>query len=88
MEAAATALPTIAFDVAGVREAVENGQTGHLVTPTDIDALTAATRMLLDDRDQRLAMGFAARQHAGREFDVQAIQSQYVDISRSLGVPI
>ncbi|WP_443197825.1 glycosyltransferase, partial [Pseudoalteromonas sp. GABNS16H] len=31
MEAAATGLPTIAFDVPGVREVVEEGRTGYLV---------------------------------------------------------
>lgn len=40
LEAAAHGLPTVAFDVGGVRDAVEDGRTGSLVASGDYAALT------------------------------------------------
>ena len=87
MEAAATGLPTVAFDVPGVREAVRDGETGYLVPDRDVDALHARVVQLLEDEEQRLSLGRAARQLAEEAFDIRAIQEQYWNIYRELGGP-
>ncbi len=88
LEASATGLPTVGFDVPGVREAVRDGETGYLVPDRDLDALTDRVEELLIDESLRLAMGRAARQLAVESFDVRAIEAQYLQIYRDLGLDI
>jgi phosphatidylinositol alpha-1,6-mannosyltransferase len=61
IEAAASGTPSVAGDSGGVRSAVRDGETGFVVPPESVDAVTAALRTLLGDRARRDAMGRAAR---------------------------
>jgi glycosyltransferase involved in cell wall biosynthesis len=63
LEAQSCGKPVIAYDVAGVPEAVVDGTTGLLVEPYDVAGLTNALRRLADDRSLRTKMGAAARTH-------------------------
>lgn len=85
MEAAATGLPVVAFDVPGVRETVLDGQTGYLVPDRDIGELDRRVMQLLQDTKCRLDMGRAGRRLAEKAFDIKAIQAQYWDIYRKVG---
>jgi glycosyltransferase involved in cell wall biosynthesis len=87
MEAAATGLPTVAFDIPGVREAVRNNETGRLIASRDLDAMTSAVADLIERQDRRLSFGSAARTLANELFDSRSIQRQYLALYRSLGVP-
>jgi glycosyltransferase involved in cell wall biosynthesis len=53
LEALACSTPIVATDVGGVRVALAGGEAGLLVPPDDLEALVAATRQLLDDRELR-----------------------------------
>lgn len=54
LEAAAHGLPTVAFDVGGVPDAVQSGRTGRLVSHADYQTLgEAVIRQLAQGRDQR-----------------------------------
>ncbi len=88
LEAAATGLPTVGFDVPGVREAVRDGTTGYLAPDRDVDALTGRVKMLLKDAQRRQEMGRMARRMVEQEFDVRAIERQYLDVYRALGADI
>jgi glycosyltransferase involved in cell wall biosynthesis len=88
LEAAATGLPTVAFDVPGVREAVRDGETGYLVEYRDIDALTEKVWELLGDAEKRLGLGRAAREMVEKKFDIRAIKERYLDLYRELGVDV
>lgn len=61
IEAAASGVPSVAGNSAGVPSAVRDGETGILVPPTDPVGAAAAIRRLLDDRALRDRMGRAAR---------------------------
>jgi glycosyltransferase involved in cell wall biosynthesis len=61
LEAMSAALPVVASDVGGVREAVAAGETGILVPRGDVAALQAALAKLLGDPAHRLALGAAGR---------------------------
>jgi glycosyltransferase involved in cell wall biosynthesis len=87
MEAAATGLPTVAFDVPGVREAVRNNTTGLLVALGDLDGLTSAVSQLIMDVSRRRSLGSSARTLADKTFDSRSIQQQHLALYRSLGVP-
>jgi glycosyltransferase involved in cell wall biosynthesis len=88
MEAAASGLPTVAFDVPGVREAVSDGETGYLVPNRDSEAMATRILELLEDEKKRVAMGDAARALAERAFDRRAIEDQHLAVYRDLGVRI
>ena len=70
MEAMAARLPVIASRVGGVQELVEDGVSGRVLPPGDIDALVAALDGLLSDPDMRAQMGQAGRAKVVAEFDV------------------
>jgi glycosyltransferase involved in cell wall biosynthesis len=65
LEAMALGLPTVAADVGGVRELVEEEITGRLVPAGDCDAFATALRSLLHDSTAARRMGQAALQKAG-----------------------
>lgn len=88
MEAAATGLPTVGFDVPGVREAVRDGDTGFLVPVKDVNALTSRVSELLNNAGLRLQMGEAARALALESFDRKAIEQQHFALYRELGVQV
>jgi glycosyltransferase involved in cell wall biosynthesis len=70
IEAMAGGLPVVAYDVAGVREAVAEGMNGHLIAPGNREAWRARIAGLLADEATRLRLGTAGRRRAEREFDL------------------
>jgi glycosyltransferase involved in cell wall biosynthesis len=61
LEAGASGVPSVAGDSGGVRSAVRDGETGIVVPPSDVDAISDAIRSLLLNPDRRRQMGRAAR---------------------------
>ena len=88
MEAAATGLPTIAFDVPGVREAVRHRVSGFLVPVHDVDSLVSSIQEVLLDEDLRIGMGQAARELAVEAFDIRLIHDHYMSLYQSLGLNV
>ena len=70
LEAMALGLPVITSDLAGVREAIEDGWTGRLVASGDPLWLAGAMETLLDNPRLRDRMGHAARERVERDFSV------------------
>ncbi len=68
LEAACAEVPAVTTDATGAVDAVLTGVTGTVVPTRDAPALAAALRTLLEDPEQRLAMGRAARTRAERHF--------------------
>lgn len=74
LESAASALPIVATDVGGSREAVIDGVTGYLVAPADAAGLASAmARVMAMSDDDRRTMGTLGRGHATRAFDLEAV---------------
>lgn len=67
LEAAACGIPTVAARALGAQEQVEDGTTGFLTEPGNIDGFTAHIATLLADADLRHRMGEAGRQLAARK---------------------
>jgi glycosyltransferase involved in cell wall biosynthesis len=57
LEAQASAVPVVAFDVGGVKEAIRDGETGFLVKQGNVDGLSTALLKLLSDEALRERMG-------------------------------
>ena len=70
MEALASERAVIATDVAGVSELVEDGVTGCLIPPNDVDALADAIHRLADNPTLRHSMGQAGRAAVLKEFNI------------------
>ncbi|WP_439124335.1 glycosyltransferase [Marivita sp.] len=61
MEAMASQVPVLATRIAGIPELVEDGISGRVVPPGDVEAFTKALDELLSVPDQRAAYGAAGR---------------------------
>ena len=68
LEAMASGLPTVASNVGGIPEAIQNGTSGLLVPPGDSQKLAEALSILIGKRDTRTRMGSAARECAMERF--------------------
>jgi glycosyltransferase involved in cell wall biosynthesis len=75
--------PPIAYDIDGNREGLIDGQTGYIIPPFDRELLSQRLSQLIDNPDQRRAMGAAGRQFALARFDakvmVDALDRIYAD---------
>jgi glycosyltransferase involved in cell wall biosynthesis len=80
LEAMAAGLPVVATDVGGVREAVEDGETGFLVPAADSEALAGALDRLLVDGELRRRLGAAGRARALSRFDVSRYRAAYGEL--------
>lgn len=84
IEAAACGRAVVTTDVPGCRDAIEPDQTGLLVPSKDAQALAQAIGRLANDTALRQQMGRAGRALAEREFDIEDVCRQHLDIYRSL----
>jgi glycosyltransferase involved in cell wall biosynthesis len=71
LEAMAAARPVVSTRLAGIPELVVDGETGTLVSPGDIVALTEALQHLLCDGELRLRYGRAGRQRIEQHFRIE-----------------
>jgi glycosyltransferase involved in cell wall biosynthesis len=83
MEAMASRIPVIASRVAGVPELVEDGVTGFLVPPGDVESLAARMVALWDDPERAREMGARGRRVVEAEFDVEREAEWLLQLFRS-----
>jgi glycosyltransferase involved in cell wall biosynthesis len=83
MEAMASSLPVITTTVGALREEVDDGVTGFLIQPGDVDALAGATLRLVRDPDLRLRMGAAGRERAYHKFNGAFNYAKILDICKA-----
>ena len=69
LEAAAAGKPVVSTFFGGASETVVHGETGLLVNPYDIDALTGALAALLGEPSRARALGERGRRHVREHFD-------------------
>ncbi len=86
LEAMAASKPVIASNTGGVPEIVQNNQTGILVPPENIEALSTAMKSLANNPNLRQQLGQAGRQRA-ESFDWQKIADQYLAIYHQIVQP-
>jgi glycosyltransferase involved in cell wall biosynthesis len=80
VEAALQATPSIGLRVGGVAFVIEDGVTGYLVEPANLEALCAVVARCEADRAKLRDMGLRAQERVWREFTVQAMARSYVDV--------
>jgi glycosyltransferase involved in cell wall biosynthesis len=79
-EAGAVGLPLVSTRVAAIPEIVRDDETGLLVPPGDLPALTAALRQLVYDPLLRARMGSCAAALVHREYDAQNNAVRLIDL--------
>jgi glycosyltransferase involved in cell wall biosynthesis len=80
LEAMSSRLPVIATDVGGISEAVDDGRTGVLVRPRDVQGLADAMVDVLGDRERARAMGLEGRRKVEAEFSLEACTAAVFDV--------
>ncbi len=76
LESMAAALPMVATDVGGNREAIVEGETGFLVPPSDPEALADRILRLLGDRALAQRMGRAGKRRIETTFSLQRMVAE------------
>jgi glycosyltransferase involved in cell wall biosynthesis len=84
LEAMASATPVVASRIGGVPELVVDGETGFLVDPGDVDALSDRIASLLSDRRLARRLGDNARAAVTERFTWQACARRCVAAYREL----
>lgn len=83
LEASSCAVPAIATDVPGTREALVDGATGWLVPAGNPEALAAAmNRMLNLPIEEREAMGACGRRFVAERFDLETVLDRWEALYR------
>lgn len=86
LEALAAGVPTVASDVGGIPDAIEDGVDGFLVRPGDVGALADRLIRLLESAELRNEFASAGRRKVLESFSVETVLSQVDDLYKSLGV--
>jgi sugar transferase (PEP-CTERM/EpsH1 system associated) len=79
LEAMASGLPVVATRVGGNPELVDEGRTGELCAPRDVEALARALECYVTDADRRRAHSEAARRRAVERFSLERMVERYLD---------
>ena len=80
MEAMATGLPVISSQLSGIPELVDDGRTGILTQPGDVNALANALQKLHENPTLRFNMGRAGREKVLREFNMKINVAELADL--------
>jgi N-acetyl-alpha-D-glucosaminyl L-malate synthase BshA len=84
LEAMACEVPVVASRVGGLPEIVDDGTTGYLCAPDDLEGMAARGIAVLADDDLRARIGRAAAAQVGARFCVELIVPQYEQCYRDV----
>lgn len=84
VEAMMRGTAVVASDSGGPREIIENGKSGFLVPPGDVDALAEKLLLLLSDKSLAESIGKAGRIRSESEFSEEAFLNKLLDIYETL----
>ena len=77
LEAMSCEVPVIASRVGGLPEVIQDGITGYICDPGDVEGMAARGITLLRDAELRARIGRAARDDVGRRFCTSRVVPQY-----------
>ena len=84
LEAMACEVPVVASHVGGLPEIIDDGTTGYLCAPDDLDGMAARSVAVLADDDLRARIGSAAAAQVRARFCVELIVPQYEQCYRDV----
>ncbi|MDY6811956.1 MAG: glycosyltransferase family 4 protein, partial [Actinomycetota bacterium] len=87
IEAQSAGVPVAAYEAAGVRESLRDGETGYVVAPGDVDGLVRAARRVFGSAHLRRELGAAARTHVLHRHRLDAQASANAQVLRAVCRP-
>ena len=79
LESAASGRPVITTDKPGCREIVDEGVTGFIVKPQDMESLKIAVEKFINmPYEEKVNMGLAGRKKVEKEFDRNIVIDAYI----------
>lgn len=84
LEASAVGVPTVGWDVAGLRDAVADHETGYLLPRDDVAGFIDATAALLADPGLAATMGAAARTWVAGRFERGVVEDLFAELIAGL----
>jgi glycosyltransferase involved in cell wall biosynthesis len=83
-EAGAAGLALVSTSVGGIPEIVRDGETGLLVPPDNVDALTAALARLVEEPEMRRRLGANAADTVAARFDARKNANRIIELLHSV----
>ena len=83
-EAMACGVPVIASNICGIPYQVDDGESGFLVPPGDIDAIADRLSKLLSNQSMRQRFGALAKLRAERDYLAETVAAKTVDVYRDM----
>jgi glycosyltransferase involved in cell wall biosynthesis len=84
LEAAAVGRPVVVTRIGGLPETVRDGETGYIIPPNDLDALTDRVRVLLKDPERARRMGQAGKAYVSANFALESYVDRMVELYRTI----
>ncbi|MHB8089973.1 MAG: glycosyltransferase family 4 protein [Anaerolineaceae bacterium] len=79
IEAGSVGIPSIGTRIYGITDAIEEGATGFLYTPRDVNELTEKMLRMIEEPDMRKEMGIRARERVIRLYSKEIVTSAFVE---------
>ncbi len=84
LKAQAAGVPVVGFAAGGLTEAVDDGKTGFLVRPEDVDELEDSIEVLINDEACREKFGQAGRERMQNEFSIATMADRHIEVYESV----
>jgi glycosyltransferase involved in cell wall biosynthesis len=84
LEAMSYRVPVIASDVGGITDIVDDGRTGLLVPPSDVESLATAIQRVAQDPVRAAALAEAGYRHMRERFSWDAISARWENVYSSV----
>jgi glycosyltransferase involved in cell wall biosynthesis len=89
LEAMAAGAAVISTEVADIPSMLDHGRAGILIKPGDVTALAHSIKRLIDDPQERVRLGVAARRRVEAEYSqtvmMESLYQTYLDITNERG---
>jgi len=84
LEAMSSGVVPVTSNIGGLHEVIQEGETGYLRAPHDVDGMSEVVVKLLEDDELRSRIAFKARESAKRDFGKDKIVAEYQSYYESL----
>ena len=84
IESMGCGVPVVAADIMPINELVLPHQTGELFSDQQVDAAINSLYAILDHKESQQTMSMQAREHVQKNFSIQKVADQYVELLKSL----
>jgi glycosyltransferase involved in cell wall biosynthesis len=84
LKAQAAGVAVVGFAAGGMSEAVEDGQTGLLVPPENVEELERAIEKLVENDQFRQMLGRAGQERMQNEFSIATMADEHVEVYESV----